>query len=300
MALKATLRKPFFMKMWESHPKVWKAMVDVGILLKYKTLNIAKLPQVIKLPSTQLLYVNPNENRGRVLLIKNGITQSRLTRFWIDTVQTFKPTIIVDVGVNYGECIFSTNYPTNTKVFGVEANAYLIPYIIKSKEVHPNKEQITIVQAFASNEENGNQRFYVDKHWSGTSSGSYAPSHNMIEEHEVQTITIDSLLEGESIKEQRLLFKIDVEGYESFVLQGMSRIIKECDEIMGFIEFDSEYIKKSNTDLDAFLSFLNKYFSVFMYDSNDALVEISSFTYKQMIDHLGCDEVHTDLIVVKK
>ncbi|WP_110114823.1 FkbM family methyltransferase [Bacillus sp. CGMCC 1.16541] len=299
MALKATLRKPVFMKLWESHPKIWKAMVDIGVFLKYKTLNIANLPQAITLPSRHLLYVNPNENRGRVLLIKNGMTQSRLTKFWIDTVQTMKPTIVVDVGVNYGECIFSTDYAAHTKLFGIEANTYLIPYIMKSKEAHPNKEQITIVQAFASNKENENQRFYVDTHWSGTSSASYAPSHNMIEEHDVPTVTIDSLLEG-SLTKERLLFKVDVEGYEAFVLQGMNHTIKECGHVIGFIEFDSEYMKKAYVNLDTFLSFLNEHFHVFMYDYNDELVDITSFTYKQVQEELRYREVHTDLVVVKK
>ena len=37
-----SVRKPVFMKMWEEHPKVWKLLIDVGIFIKYKTLNSQK------------------------------------------------------------------------------------------------------------------------------------------------------------------------------------------------------------------------------------------------------------------
>ena len=64
-----SVRKPLFMRMWEEHPKVWKLLIDVGIFIKYKTLNIKKLPNTVVLPSSQVIYVNAIENRGRALLI---------------------------------------------------------------------------------------------------------------------------------------------------------------------------------------------------------------------------------------
>ncbi|MFK9092100.1 hypothetical protein [Bacillus salipaludis] len=82
------------------------------ILLKYKTLKSDKLPNKIVLPSSPMIYVNSNENRGRALL---------------------------------------------------------------------NKGQITIINALASDKNDVQKEFYIDQHWSDTSSASYLPSHNMIE-----------------------------------------------------------------------------------------------------------------------
>ncbi|UOK58686.1 hypothetical protein MGI18_05970 [Bacillus sp. OVS6] len=70
MINKAAVRKPFLMKMWEHYPKLWKGLIDFGILMKYRTLDISKLPDKIVLPSSTVLFVDAKENRGRALLIR--------------------------------------------------------------------------------------------------------------------------------------------------------------------------------------------------------------------------------------
>ena len=71
------------------HPKVWKLLINVGIFIKYKTLNIKKLPNTVVLPSSQVIYVNAIENRGRALLMSNGVTQKRLYTLWEKSVKVF-------------------------------------------------------------------------------------------------------------------------------------------------------------------------------------------------------------------
>ena len=264
MPMKAAIRKPFLLKMWEEHPKIWKFMIDVGLLTKYKTLNTAKIPNKIVLPSSNVLFVNANENRGRALLISNGVTQKRLTSFWCKAVEILEPDVTIDVGVNYGECIFSTSYPSEAKIYGVEANQELLKYIMQSKEAHVNSSQITICHAFVSDKDGEETQFYVDQHWSGTSSASYIPSHQMIEEVTVQSTTVDSLIK-EDVTNKSVLFKIDVEGYEALVLKGMTRLVETSSKMIGFIEFNSEYIEKLGMTVDAFLSFLKSHFHLYIY-----------------------------------
>ncbi|MEH7177500.1 hypothetical protein [Neobacillus vireti] len=141
----ASAGKTFLLKMWENYPRTWKFLIDVGIFLKYKTLNTSKIPNEIVLLSSNSIFVNSEENRGRALLISNGMTQKRLTNFWSLAVKEYSPDVAIDVGVNYGECIFSTNYPPHTQIYGVEANSDLLKFIHQSKEVHPNKDQMKIL-----------------------------------------------------------------------------------------------------------------------------------------------------------
>ncbi|MEH7255577.1 hypothetical protein V7111_26055, partial [Neobacillus niacini] len=107
MIKRAFVGKTFFLKMWENHPRTWKFFIDLGVLLKYKTLNTSKIPNKIVLPSSNAIFINSEENRGRALLISNGMTQKRLTNFWTKAVNDYSPDLVIDVGVNYGECIFS-------------------------------------------------------------------------------------------------------------------------------------------------------------------------------------------------
>ncbi|MFJ5761012.1 FkbM family methyltransferase [Neobacillus sp. NPDC093182] len=292
----ASAGKTFLLKMWENYPKTWKFFIDLGIFLKYKTLNNNKIPNQIVLPTSNTIFVNPEENRGRALLISNGMTQKRLTNFWTNAVNEYSPDLVIDVGVNYGECIFSTNYPTHTQIYGIEANQDLLKYIHQSREVHHNKAQIKIFNVFAADKEE-EKTFYVDKHWSGTSSAAYRPAHNMIEQTIVSSVKIDSIVE-EDVTDKNILFKVDVEGYEAFVLKGMTELIQSSASALGFIEFNSEYMEKSGVNVSDFLRFLQQHFSVYIYTKNE-LVNGSQLTRSDLHKLFGSKYVHTDMILVK-
>ncbi len=293
---KIIFRWPVLFKLWEEHPSIWKAMINIGILLKYKTLKIDKLPKKVTFPSSTYIYVDPNENRGRAILLTGGITQNRLFKFWSKSVQECSPDLIIDVGVNYGECIFSTIYPSHSLIYGIEANHYLLGYIKKSKEAHPNQEQMTIINALASDKIEGQKVFYIDQHWSGTSSASYQPSHNMIEKVSVSTVTIDSLFKEITCK--TVLFKVDVEGYEAFVLKGMKNLLMNCESAIGFIEFNSDYIKQSGVSAEEFFAFLQKNFRIYIYLEDDTLLEADQMDFSHLQNTLGTKYIHTDFILV--
>lgn len=285
------------MKMWEQHPTIWRLLIDFGLLLKYKTLKSDKLPNKIVLPSSTKIYVNSNENRGRALLISGGVTQNRLFHFWNRSVEAYLPELIIDVGVNYGECIFSAIYPEHAKIVGIEANHRLFQYINKSKENHPNKGQMTIINALASDKNEVQKEFYIDQHWSGTSSATYIPSHNMIEKVPVSAITIDSLFE-QKLSYGRVLFKVDVEGYEAFVLKGMTELLKKCDSSIGFIEFNSEYTERSGIAADEFFAYLQKNFTVYIYTDDETVIKANLINYEDLQMIFDTTYIHTDLILL--
>lgn len=293
------LPKPLFMKFLDKHPKTWKYLINIGLLVKYKTINNHRIPNKIALSSENSLYINSAENRGRALLLKNGETQTRLTTFWKGAVQNFKPTIVLDVGVNYGECIFSTNYEQETKIFGFEANKQLIPFIKRSRDEHKNKEQIKIIHALASDQTKPKQTFYVNRMWSGTSSGINTKMNKSIEMQSIDSIRVDSIFHKQDLQHERVLFKVDVEGFEAFVLNGMERLIKESKSCLGFIEFDSHYIRKSGTDLTRFLLFLDQHFTIYYFTNEDKLNKMEKDIMGNFQKMLRTKDYHTDLVLMK-
>ncbi|MBM6619525.1 FkbM family methyltransferase [Bacillus suaedaesalsae] len=296
---RSALKVPILSRLWTMYPKAWKYVVNIGLFIKYKTLNIQKLPSKIKLPSSFTIHINPTENRGRALLIKNGITQQQLGTFWRESVSSFMPSIVLDIGVNYGECLFSVQYPEHTKIFGIEANHHLMKYVIKSLSEHPNRSQMRIIHAFASNENQQEQEFYIDKNWSGTSGGKPIYS-DRIEKDTVQTITIDSLLNDIDVTQQKVLFKIDVEGYEAFVLEGMKNMIEMCKELLGIIEFDSKYIKQTGVHIDEFIYYLSTTFELFIYDKRGTLQPMTETMCKELQKIVQTKDVHLDIVLHKR
>ncbi|MEH7177501.1 FkbM family methyltransferase [Neobacillus vireti] len=149
---------------------------------------------------------------------------------------------------------------------------------------------------FAADKEE-EKTFYVDKHWSGTSSAAYRPTHDMVEQTTVSSVSIDSIIE-EDVTNKNILFKVDVEGYEAFVLRGMTELIQKSASALGFIEFNSEYIEKTGVNVNNFLQFLQQHFSVYIY-KKDKLVNGNLLTLTDLQKLFESNYVHTDIILVK-
>jgi FkbM family methyltransferase len=255
----------------------------------------------IQLPhSSHYVYVNPYENRGRVLMMMNGMTQPRLNHFWKRAVALYQPTLVIDVGVNYGECLFSVKYPDHCNILGVEANVKLRKYIERSRRKHPDRERIHMVYAIASNKTQMNQPFFVHKLWSGLSSAGAKPMHDLknYETQYIQSVTLDQLLHEQPLEAHKVLFKIDVEGNEQRVLEGMLSTIERCGQMLGIVEFDSNYLVAAGADLDAYLQSLQSRFQLYFYAKDRELVHIPEVSYEKLQQWYRRKHIHTDILLV--
>lgn len=255
----------------------------------------------IPLPSSGArMFVDVRENRGRALFILEGQTQPRLHRFWQQAVHQWQPDYVLDVGVNYGECLFSVRYPEHCQIVGIEANLALKPYIERSKSTHPNHPQMRLHYAIASDQAMQQQTFYVNKYWSGISSAVSGRRFfkKMYQSHVVDQITVDSIWSTQPLENSKLLFKIDVEGYEPKVLAGMKTLIRRCPHMLGFIEFDSDYIERAGYEANQFLQTLSADFEVYAYLANERLVRITGFKMAELQRIFEANSIHTDFVIV--
>ncbi|MFD1175776.1 FkbM family methyltransferase [Paenibacillus puldeungensis] len=258
---------------------------------------MSSIQKIILLESNTILYVDEHDNRGKWLIKQNGITQPHVTGIWRKIVNKWQPTIAIDVGVNYGEIMFSTAYDHNIQIVGIEANKLLDSCISKSIAEHPNASQIKMIYALASDKDTDENTFFVDKEWSGTS--AVVPNN----EHKFRTLKvnstrIDSLFADQSLVKERLLFKIDVEGYEQFVLHGMNRLIKECSNCIGIIEFNSEFLERAGTDVDDFLRFLNENFKVYLLYSSFKVYHFERMNLESLKKHYRNEHFQKDLLLL--
>jgi FkbM family methyltransferase len=257
------------------------------------------LLRTVSMPdSKSLLYVNLGDKRGKWLLNSRGVTQAKITHLWKEAVKTFQPDIVIDVGVNYGEIIFSTKYQPSAEIVGIEANPLLRPYITKSLQTHPNMSQMNIVYALASNVDHKERIFFIDKEWSGTSSAVTKRDPQAVEQHKVKTITIDSLFADRSLSDKRLLFKVDVEGYEEFVIKGMQKLMSECHSYVGSLEFSNGNLEKAGTDVNGFLHYLLEQGQVYVHHATNQLVLIKNMNLAKLQQYYRTKQIHTDLLLL--
>jgi FkbM family methyltransferase len=269
---------------------------DIDMFRKYKRFRPKKLRPA---GSNNFIYVDPSENRGRAILRGFAGGQPELKKLWRNAVRTLEPTIVLDVGLNYGEFLFAETYSEKARLIGIEANERLQPWIESSKKDHPNSKQMELICALASDKKSEKHTFYVDPAWSGRSSAVQSAKHK-VERREIPSITIDSLFEGRPLNNETLVFKIDVEGYEPFVLRGMQQLIKDCPRAVGLMEFNSQTLQQLEVDIEEFLAFLLEHFQVYMVDHAGHITPIKKADFTLMQEALGTKDVETDLLLISQ
>ncbi len=192
--------------------------------------------------SSNSIFVNPREPRGKALLRNRGEGQPWLKRIWAASAKELDPEIVIDVGANYGEILFFATYPPKTRIIGIEANQDLQVYLERSQAVHPNHDQIELVCAVASNQYSESTRFSVPTRWSGSGTARALPNEEGIVIQTVRSITLDSLFAPSETEAAALLFKIDVEGHEPLVFEGMLNLLDSCELALGIVEFNPNFL----------------------------------------------------------
>ncbi len=222
--------------------------------------------------------------------------------FWRDFNRHLQPNLIVDVGLNYGECSFGDNYAPEARLYGFEANPRLIPFLEKSRADHPDGGRMTITNCLVSDTPAGDVPFFVNPDWSGSSS-AVRELNNRPEaiEFKLEAKPLDSVVPDDAARDATLLFKMDIEGYESRALKGFTGTLDKVARSVGFIEFDAQYIRWAGEDPDEYLAWLREHFDTYR------LVSIKAKTLRRVerFDeipklHGDAERVHVDLVLVGK
>jgi FkbM family methyltransferase len=220
--------------------------------------------------STNSIFVDSWEPRGRAILRNSGAGQPSSKAVWRRALEIGRPDLVLDVGANYGEFIFLPDYPSGVRVVGIEANPSLFGHLQRSRDIHPSREQIELHCALAARADAGDTTFYLDGGWSGRSSAVLHDSLVQPKAIRVPTISVDSLFVDAPLP-RRILFKIDVEGYESEVLAGMTRLLAEASGILGIVECNERFLADVGIGLDEFLDQLRSIGDLFAISSSGDL-----------------------------
>ena len=130
--------------------------------------------------------------------------------------------LIVDVGANYGEMLFNVALPSGARVVALEPNPLVLACLVRTIS-ESGVPVVPVVQA-ASNC-CSIAPFLIDLRWSGSSSLRPGATAFPTQEIQVSTTTVDELaasLSPVSIDDASVLVKVDVEGNELAVLEGLT------------------------------------------------------------------------------
>lgn len=252
------------------------------------------LPNRIKLDySGNLLFADPFEARGLALLKGKATGQPFIKKFWRTALDLFQPEVALDVGANYGEVFLDANYPEQTKkVIGVEANPFLIKYLQKGKKAHRVNEKILVVNGLASGENTEDNRFFIDKAFSGRSTALENNFVKKSKEVSVNSYRMDDLILNMNLSVKNLVFKIDVEGFEPFVIEGMTRLMDSDINLIGCIEFNLTSLEKNGIDTEDYLHRINQHFTALILLKDGSFVDMKKLDLERLKKVLT--SVHTE------
>jgi len=179
------------------------------------------------------VFVNLHDARGVDLARFGGQLDDGLIKMWRNLRYEVEPTKVLDVGANYGEVTFSTEYPADSSCFLFEPNpAVLIPL---TKTVQANHRQRCHVIPTAAGASNGTIQLLIDPNWSGTSTTVSSTDKTLIEV-EVRIQRVDDVVKADGA--DRVLAKIDVEGAECSVLEGAAELAANAGVFVAICEFE--------------------------------------------------------------
>ncbi len=253
--------------------------------------------------SNNWIYLDPNDRCAIKKVVHEPLRGKVSTNliFWRKMLVKLQPDLAVDVGVNYGECLFGADYPRKTKLFGFEANPRLMPFLENSRRQHPNEAQMTIVNCLVSDTPAENVPFVVNPLWSGQSSAlpEVAGKGNL--EFKLSARTLDSVMAPAVTEETTLLFKMDIEGYESRALRGFQDALKRVKHAVGIIEFTSQFIRWAGEDPAAYFNWLSERFLIFRFASVKRHQLAAVARYEDIpCKHNDPTKADADLILVSK
>ncbi len=201
--------------------------------LRRRVLRIAfaaRRPDHVRMPSGRTLYLDRTDARSFALWETSGNVNRRSMALWQALLRLHPWSLILDVGANYGEMLLWPELPRDARVYAFEPNPALAPLLRRSlSESHVAAE---VVEA-AVGSADGRIAMHIDRRWSGTSSLIAANTSGDYRTVEVPITRLDSFLAGldRPAPGSGMLVKIDVEGLESEVLQGLRAALGRWDRV---------------------------------------------------------------------
>ena len=250
------------------------------------------------------VHIDPTDGRAVKKFIQDPI-RGRVSpplAFWRAFNAHLEPSVAVDVGVNYGECLFGTCYPAATRVFGFEANPRLMPFLEKSHAGHPDAARITITHGLVSDQAAATTPFYVDPVWSGRASAVRSLNDGLgtLAFH-IPSLTLDGVIPRILCEGRRVLFKMDIEGYEPRAFRGFGESLAAAQLAVGFVEFDSCYITAAGDSPEQYFQCLQARFDVYCHNGRHRQTIIPVRQYASLPQSRATDgRVHTDLILATR
>ncbi len=242
--------------------KLNELLFYIDMIKNSQTIKTGEYEAITRLYTGQKMYVDTRDVSEAPHLMFNGIREENVTLAFRDL---WRPCMVfIDVGANFGyfPLLAGTNIDKkDVQLHLFEANPDLCPLLEKTMSVNGLTPASTVVNKAAADKPGKLTLRRLKNLWGGSTTidprrhASYRPIEDEFDaEYEVEAITLDSYAKEAGLKRVDLV-KIDVEGAEESVYNGMKEIIKNNPDLQVLLEFtlgayddDEAFAKRIRSD----------------------------------------------------
>ncbi|MFC1904404.1 FkbM family methyltransferase [Chloroflexota bacterium] len=192
---------------------------------------------------------------GRPLLVL-GSYERGTTRLFKETIQEGMTVIDIGANIGYFTLIAARLVGGEGRVFAFEPEPHNFDLLVKNLELNEYSNVIPVSKAVSNR--NGSARLYLDKNnWGAHSLSEECPTHFSGVSVEVEIQTLDDFLKDYGGKVD--FIKIDAQGAEPAIIQGMTNVIKHNKDLKMVVEFWPEGLRHFGSSPEEFLDRLVGY-----------------------------------------
>jgi FkbM family methyltransferase len=175
------------------------------------------------------LYLDSTDNQAQRLALRRGRLDRPAIAVWRRLVDRLAPTVVLDVGCNYGEVVLAAEYPAGCRIHCVEPNARVAGYLARSLRASLPAARLLVA---AADRRPGELFLVANPAYSGLGYTARAPRSGA---GWVPAVACDALVGVTDA--DRFAFKVDVEGNEVAVLDGLAQSLQNASAACGVVEF---------------------------------------------------------------
>jgi len=171
------------------------------------------------------MFLSRPDKRGLALWCEGGNVNPKALTLWQHLLDARSWQLVLDVGCNHGEMLLAARLPAQAKLLAFEPNPHLVALLRRS--FRANGLDVTLFET-AVGAQPGMAMLSIDPAWSGGSHLSQSGTP-------VQMVTLADTLAGFD-DGLTLVVKIDVEGHEPAVLEGLRPALARWSELAVLLE----------------------------------------------------------------
>lgn len=218
-------------------------------------------------------------------LARRGIFEKTITNYVKSSVKEGQ--FVIDVGANIGyySVLLSGLVGSDGKVFAFEPEKS--NFTILKKNLLVNKIKNVTAENVAVSNKSGKTKLYISK--IAGQHKIYHPKSEILRIDDTNMITIDDYLQNNNIDARKIsLVKIDVEGVEYAVIEGMKSILSN-DTITIILEFSPKLMLEFGKDPTELIKMLIQYgFEIFLVnEKNNKISKIQPNSILNKINNIG-------------